>query len=138
MKANELMVGDWIYVVDNEFDLKAPFQVKQIDVLGNIYGFIPDYDGEPVDGDISIECCEPISLTPEILEKNGFESNTNMFGFADYELSKDYILENRGDRFCISRRVNNSGSTYWILTIFFVHQLQHFLRLCGIDKEIVL
>lgn len=131
MKAEELMIGDWV---------KFPIGIEKIIDLPYIEGrgICASFAASATLFPVEVDKLEPILLTPEILEKNGFESDTNMFGFADYELSKDYILENRGDRFCISRRVNNSGSTYWILTIFFVHQLQHALRLCKIDKTIEL
>lgn len=61
MKTNELMIGDWVRCTDPK-----PFKVEQIDgVEEQVYGD----DGFYVDtADL-----QPIPLTGEILEKNGFE-----------------------------------------------------------------
>lgn len=70
---------------------------------------------------------EPIPLTPEILEKNGFRFS-RFYGWQikEPELTIDFV----GD------------TPHFLLDeIFFcdcpyVHTLQHALRLCGIEKEV--
>jgi hypothetical protein len=80
------------------------------------------------------EYLEPIPLTPEVLEKN-FESKSNVFGLQTYKLSRDFYLENRGDRFCLLKKCNvYNHSTFWICDLAYLHQL----RLYGIEKEIKL
>ena len=76
-----------------------------------------------------------IPLTPKILEKNGFEykeGEQGMYGvtIAPYYTRKDVPFELfcDGDPFAI-----------WFkdeVAIKYVHQLQHALRLCGIEKTI--
>ena len=44
MKANELMIVDWIYAVDDNTDFKIPIKVNGIDSIGNINAVIPDYN----------------------------------------------------------------------------------------------
>lgn len=74
---------------------------------------------------------QPIPLTPEILKKNGFEDTI----CGDFWIStscnllwKDGKLQNfcreEDDEVCIPCE--------------YVHELQHALRLCKVDKEIVL
>ena len=83
-------------------------------------------------GDLIIEADEvkPIPLTPEILEKNGFEK----------ELSEDnihyrFILIHDGVRFSL---LYARSVFQWLgpLDFKYVHELQHAMRLCGVEKEI--
>ena len=82
--------------------------------------------------------CLPIPLTPEILEKNGFvnventQTSTIIYSFRDslfrievYDFNHITIKSYYTDSFC---------DTF----ISSIHELQHALRLCGIEKEIIL
>lgn len=85
----------------------------------------------------NIELVEPIPLTPEILEKNGFtlkEEEKGIYGvtIAPYYTRDDVPFE----VFC-----DGEPFAIWFkepVNIKYVHQLQHALRLCGIEKEITL
>lgn len=92
-------------------------------------------------------CIEPIPLTPEILEKNGFVANKHVYPYPYYE------YENKEDKlkvgFAFPQGNRTSYKEPWVcidsenvfiehLPCLFVYQLQHALRLCGIEKEIVL
>ena len=82
--------------------------------------------------------CKSVFITSEILEKN-FESESNIFGLQTYKLNENFNLENRGDRFCLVRKCRYYySSTFWICDLVYLHQIQHALRLCGIEKEIKL
>ena len=137
LSCKDLMTGDyvrhkktkdiiWIFEIDN--DRK---------VINN------EPDGYCSERNISINDVEPIPLTPEILEKNGFErapqvSDIEPFD-TDEEGNKHYSYNKTfwgwfqpGNIFCIP--ANGMGWLY----LKYVHQLQHALRLCGIEKEIIL
>lgn len=117
------MIGDW-YAFRGH-----PYKCTASDIAS-----IAECEEKGAPTDIS-----EIPITPEILEKNTFESNKNLFGLCNYELSESYILENRGDRFCLSRiMAGHKYSTFWICDIHYVHELQHCLKLVGIEKEITL
>lgn len=113
MKPEEMMLGDWISF--NGEPVKVQHIVSGINEL--------DYD--------------PIPITAEILEKNGFEVHRQFATFTEYWLDiprkfvrvapNSYIEIYNGE----NRNVHIDGKVY-------VHELQHALRLCGIDKEIVL
>ena len=134
MKANELkvkdlMIGDWV------MSFGAPHKVVGI----RTDMFEPHIKTDMSDTwyEEGIEnLLEPIPLTPEILEKNGFEthpSNLRMFfEHDDYRLC--YYL-NSSNRFT---SFNNIDGSLVQKVIVNVHQLQHALKLCGIDKEIEL
>ena len=133
MKENELMIGDLVYYYHNE-DGHAPYEeVTRI---------------EPEDLTLDAEVFEvrfkPIPLAPEILVKNGFVyTNNHTLKGADTYICryKDYeLIYKLGDYFA----VDSYDDRYYRLfeTQFCykwsVHELQHALRLCKIDKEIVL
>ena len=79
---------------------------------------------------------EPIPITAEILKKNGFYHERNV-GYV-YEDSENY--EVIFDSFNQELRILYNRDVVLNLQEweFPVHRLQHALRLCGIDKEIVL
>lgn len=95
---------------------------------------------------ISIEDISPIPLTPEILEKNGFVYNETREAWE--------LIPNNGFGICREEEDNNnfyfchgvydpynrdSDTTYHnIAKVEYVHKLQHLLRDCEIEKEIIL
>lgn len=84
---------------------------------------------------------EPITLAAEILGKNGFEHYAeNMYEY--YELAEDYYSieakEVNGGLWRIKVEHEEIFNDTEICSVSYIHQLQQFLRLCGIEKEIVL
>ena len=119
MKVEELMIGDW-YWWEAE-GKKYPLQVTK-DTF------------KLMDEDISN--FQPIPITKEILEKNGFE--THQSGVRMFLLHDDYRLcyyLNSSNRFSIFNNIDGSLVQKVIVNI---HELQHALKLCGIDKEIII
>ena len=117
MKADELMVGDWVHN-----DLGETQQVVELREEGVMlyYNDIYPYD------DI-----QPIPLTPEILEKNGL--TLSLYG-EHFPEDKRYDLEISVVGGRIFWTIN--GHEYDIMHLRFVHELQHCLKLVGIKKEI--
>lgn len=145
MEEKNLMIGIFVYF--NCFD-GASITVKITGFKDNIvYG---------VSGESShwctIEKVEPIPLTPEILEKNGFKKDgfTNLS--ADYyysdeacsvcinlnstcDKSKSIWAENRNSKVSVSIEEHRHSMQKKPLS---VHQLQYAIRFCGAEKEIIL
>lgn len=123
MKANELMVGD--YVIRKNI-LKEILIVIAIDSIRNVVYL--DLDGLGITE--KIENIEPIPLTAEILEKNGFQQiSTNKY------VSGTVTIAIFVEEFLIT--IKSLGARVMI-TIKYIHELQHALQLCNIDKEIEL
>ena len=127
MKANELMIGDWVWY-NNQ-----PHQIRQLGIFGeNRDG--DDYPavcvGKPNGVGLILERneIEPILLTPEILEKNGFSKN-----YHEDDLS---YAQSCGD--VIGIHIYGTNGLMEEMYFEYVHELQHALRLCGIEKEILL
>ena len=127
MKANELMIGDYVQVNDEVFKVISIsyFDITISDNKGDFYH-------EHIDN------LQPIPITAEILEKNGFGYKEEDGYLSHYYLGHEGYLANPD----LHIGTYNKG-VYWlnyydnaIHGIKYVHKLQHALRLCGINKEI--
>lgn len=134
MKANELMIGDWVSYNGQ------PLRVNCA-AIGSV-GL------EGVDSDIICkeETVKPIPITAEILEKNGFrETDVVVAGTRkmrwESEDTRTEITIWMDDTMPMEIRKNiyyEDEECYTLPFAWAVHELQHALRLCGIEKEIVL
>ena len=124
------MVGDWV-------KFKGSDLYHQVKVVSNKS---IKFDNQKWFAKSSVE---PIPLTPEILEKNGFKpyipENHLETVYACQDVSKAvadelYALWPYQDgSFYLLLRVD--GKDMVRIDVRYVHQLQHALRLCGIKKE---
>ncbi len=128
MKANELMARDWVMPLKK---LKGiPGKVVTIDGGTDICWIDSKYYS------CLFRCSdvEGIPLTPEILEKNGFERD-----FEDGSLiwvDEQDVTEVVWGGTILT--IHGENGHLELDTCMYVHELQHALRLCGIEKEIVL
>ena len=134
MEAKELMIGDWVeHIVVGEQSRNHPMKVDLRD-LYRIQAAISNSDDSLI--------VRPIPLTEEILEKNGFEVTRNMSSSRNKDVWSLHVSKYK--MFHIVEHHNKKMFPYfWIeigsnSDIKYVHQLQHALRLCGIDKTIEL
>lgn len=129
LDSKSLTIGDW--VLHNG-------KLKRVDVVWGPK--VSLYDPEKTYGSIyadkyPIEEIEPIPLTAEILEKNNFEKH-----FDD-----DIIIYTHPQGIIIEMGINYKlfdDEHFFVRGIqhrlYYVHELQHALHLCGIEKEIVI
>ena len=122
MRARDLMMGDYISVKPSGMPIKvAAVHHKKVayHAIINRLAWVRE------------SLLEPILLTPEVLEKNDWEERPTGYVF--------YTDEKRYDN---SLWYIFGSNTFVVNTaefqIKYVHELQHALRLCGIDKEIVI
>ena len=123
MKATDLIIGDWVQVpslIDNVEHYDAWCKVKQLrDCDLDVIGF----------KELKYDEIVPIPLTPEILEKNGWECE--YFGKR-----QEWWLDKT--KFPIVGYSTNDTLHHNGIVLKYVHELQHALKLCKIEKEIVL
>lgn len=138
IKISELSIGDWVRVDD--FDKVLIKRVSAIDGTRNQIGIIKNNRGG-----IYWYCedeINPIPLTPEILEKNGFVRGeySEIREYNEWEIGEWDNLPYVSVKLDIDRqviRVTNRGRDMFIADKeVYVHQLQHALRLAGVGKEI--
>jgi hypothetical protein len=130
LKISDLSVGDWV-----EYEgLHYPI---------TFVGYGEGGDGSLVNlirPDLSCFICKisdihPIPITAEILEKNGFERSTSQF--IVYHTDKVWISYDKpSETWSVTMYINDFTSNLHA-NILHIHQLQHTLRLAGVDKEIV-
>ena len=122
MKPEELFIGAWVYNAHHKKNIQiTPYDFFTHRHDENGVQHLKHHSIPRTGNDLY-----PIPLTPEILEKNGWRYNDMPFvqGWEQYGLT---IVNNR--IFC-GKNVS--------MKVEYVHELQLVLRLCGIDKEIVL
>lgn len=90
-----------------------------------------DFERNPMNGVYYAETLLPIPLTSDILVKNGFD---NQMPYNDYAFGEISLYEG-GNGYIVNGFVGLGGLN---VHIDYVHQLQHLLRLCGIEKELVI
>ena len=138
LKISELSVGDWVEI-NHEVYGWNPAQINVCGDLG-IGAYFKDIDPEE-----EYDCClseaRPIPITAEILEKNGLIRHER-----DADNPKRVVLSNH-----FIMAITYTDADWWRFLIYdeelsskelfngiiySVHQLQHALRLAGVDKEI--
>ena len=134
IQKEQLSIGDW--VTTRKWH-ENPFQLTRINEDNK---FFYGKSGDTYVGPFLIEELEPIPLTAEILQKNGFgfvkNGNTESVWngwwiYKGLELATA-CLDKEGNWPCF---INIYDSN---IKCEYVHQLQHALRICGIEKEIEL
>lgn len=138
MDAKDLMIGDFVLdkaVSDN------PVQIEQINEQNVYYKHRKGYIS------VAVELLEPISLTKEILEKNGF-SYDKTYKFAKITIANYYVLvwfdydAKNIDYVQIKEQYNNKDvATSKLTNLYFthiqnVHELQHAMRMVGLNDVI--
>lgn len=123
MEATELMIGDWVKTNDS---YKA---IKDVKVYAISQYSVQD---ETTSQWIGCQHIEPIPLDSEIMKNFGF-----VCSYDDYH--QWYIEINHNNLWLEQSRIE--PHTYFMrvfngLKVRYVHELQHALKLCGIDKEI--
>ena len=141
MKASEIQIGDWL-----EFPMGIQLQVDSI--AKSYQSPIKDdalINYRRMDDGFFLSELKPIPITKEILEKNEFFT-TEFFGPHCYFCSQNgysiiKAIKNNGEEYAYVYEIETRfPDTTCISSARFkyVHELQHALRLCGIEKEIEL
>lgn len=136
LKISELSVGDWVVWNGRRLLISSIYSA----VLGFPHEVALIYPDGICASIVPVEDLDPIPITPEILEANGFVKWRGGLVIIDDEVScryedGDLTIERRyrddDEGVLVERRLVN-------IECLFVHQLQHALRLAGVEKEIVM
>ena len=123
MKPEELMIGDWVYNIHHQRNIRV-----------TAYDFFCHGHREDGSQFITSMCqrslgrdLKPIPLNAKILGENGLLDDRHSEYWVSYDAHDEEWYFNCSMAFVDMR-----------VAVSTVHELQHALRLCGIEKEIVL
>lgn len=131
MKVEDLMIEDWLLYKSDSLENAFPIQITR-----------EMFNKELV---VWEDRFEPIPLTPEILNKNGFVNS-----YIDVSLNKDSVYKYNhfytGNSVIVDMESNKLIVKYendiWMNLPYnrtiYVHELQHVLKHCEIKKEIII
>lgn len=130
MKKEELTIGNYVYVAHQHSNMGGDYDLEFIPEKLTLehFKFWAENDWNNTDFD---EFLKPIPLTPEILENNGFEYINDEYGC--WLMSKIELRERVPHNCLFEVEIRISEKTIFL---HYVHELQHILRLCMIEKEI--
>lgn len=136
LKISDLSVGDWVQ--NNYGDYVKVAGIWQ----GSSFNYQVDIHRNGVIGTILPCNLHPIPITAEILEKNGW-STDGMYAFLridEHRHLEYYYHEHRLRKYYCGKDEWQNHAKVTDITFaahcYSVHQLQHALRLAGVDKEI--
>ena len=123
MKAKDLMLGDAVLTPKG---INYVLRLRYDEIwVGDIVALSRFFE----------EDLQPIPLTPEILDKFGPSDNVKLDGCEDF---REWFIKGEGRTIVIFEEKPSKSYLVGGIQIHYVHELQHFLRLCGIEKEIEL
>ena len=128
MKANELMLNDWVYLSETG---RYPMQITLLDEDGCYLNFV-DNEGDPFEGDFGENGVQPVPLTKEMLFANGFNKYVSCRGKTYYGYTTDHKILFEIMEWVEGDLETAVGGRY--IELKYVHELQHLLRLAGLDK----
>lgn len=158
MKIEELSIGDWVVAKLAKWDYDSPeetepMRIRCIDTSDRKRAYTDlEFGGGQYSTSAHIEDLRPIPLTPEILEKNGFVKITEDMVWAEHlnpklaeiptwglkigERPVPYLVAKMRDNNHFE--ITTTNIKLFRFNVEHVHQLQHVLRLAGLEKEIEL
>lgn len=123
IKANELMIGDWVYE-----DEKSQFPMYVVGVFKDVVYL--DFDGNEADmWEVDEKDVAPLPLTEEMFLKNGFHKVCGSFFVPNVDIEICF----EGDLFYLTTNLGEYKA--FEKPIKYVHELQNLLRVAKIDID---
>lgn len=141
LKISDLSVGDWVRYIRKRKKNDDYFQVAHI--FRGEKEWLVGRKNDDIFGSHSLRLkdIEPIPLTPEVLEKNGFARGQrgSFYHYLRLDKNRTLYIHASTNGWRVEITYDAAGilrTTHLMPDMNSVHQLQHALRLAGLDKEI--
>lgn len=142
MKACELMIGDLIYVYGRNGNIfsKPHWYIRKVTA-----DWLADMDireandkeltdnGIVIPNQLFIGDTKPIPLTDDILKANGFEDETSNFWKLRVDDKPHHYIFRLNKGGALGGDGYSMNCNIYTITINYVHELQHALRICGLN-----
>ena len=133
MKAEELMIGDWVTITEPD-DFHG--YIGKVVITNAETNYIMVHIPNMHLHDVFVEDLQPVQLTKEILEENGFKHEQG-YSSEVYRLDECFLVHYQDDIYW-AVWLSENGDENMDKTFTYVHELQHIFKLLNIDKEIKL
>ena len=140
MKASDIMIKDWLRIQYKDMAGKVIEKTFQVGHIEDYDSFLPDEKGDyyifakgKEHGNMGcIDNMMGVPLTGETLNMNDFDFSDGEYHYYTYQSGEPYISIYKSD----DGWECSLTSKYMELklTLQYVHELQHALRLCGLDE----
>jgi len=143
MKATDLMIGDWVQSFPNQCRVDGIICLREEHTAEEKWMAIVHLGGNKYER-VNVNILEPIPLTPEILEKNGWKIEGTSKAKYYWHEEVPFCLPMCGFEYSNGRNVSSDklfADDFFEtvnMRLSFVHKLQHALKSCEIEKEIIL
>lgn len=129
MEITNLMIGDWVKIIHHHVP-KPLIKVKKVDLEDFNDALLQIYP------EITFE---PIPITPEILEKNSFLKVEGIV-YPSHSVGISFLYRDtpEGLRIFVQNACVGGPTCTMIKTCKYVHELQHMIKMCDIEKTFVL
>ena len=138
LKISDLSVGDWVEIDHEAYGWKP----AQLNVCGDIGvgAYFKDIDPDE-EYDCTLCQLRPIPITAEMLEKNGFVRGKRgaFYHYLLLDKNRTLYVHASTNGWRVEITYDAAGilrTTHLMPDMNSVHDLQHALRLAGVDKEI--
>ena len=131
MRVIDLMIGDWVLWRGTPLKIMSINDKKSRSLEPTVTGLIT-IDGKETIRRFNAKSLKPIPITPEILAKNADKIDM-IYQFGKYPKTMN-VMYDSGAR----ARIMEGDDEYYGIELKYVHELQHALRLYGIEKEVKL
>lgn len=128
------MIGDWVLIDESSCKIRSLTELNEYSALGE-YAYL--YIGHT-------KYVKGIPLTPEILEKNGwiqckYETCKSLYEYKGLHLRHTMIKRSNGRWVAnvegiVEKFPDEYTHSFLRINVFYVHELQHTLRLCGLNE----
>ena len=131
LKISDLSVGDWVRYDGKEYQVQC---VDGMSEMVTLFGYCEQREE-------SAGNLRPIPITAEILEKNGFVRGQrgSFYHYLRLDKNRTLYIHASTNGWRVEITYDAAGilrTTHLMPDMNSVHQLQHALRLAGVEKEI--
>lgn len=128
MKIEELKIGDWVYTNDSNYNKPILCTINAFDKNKVLTGLVWS----------EIHKVSPIGITEEILEKNGWKEDDEIYSIDyTYGILNAEIFQWGKEMVCMISLQNNNDVCS-LCQIRYVHELQHILWALGMNSDLKL
>ena len=134
MKANELMIGDWVFV--NDVEHLRPMMVGEIKrKSGKHYACLYDPNDVSEHCECVVDKVKGINIVDTVLEKNLFIFDPHDYSWARELTNKDIYIIRTLNGAKVSIDFHGYNSSIFNIPVKYLHELQHLCTMCNIKID---